>query len=438
MSAQKSRVRLTTGRVASFTCPSDKSQAFLWDTDTPALALRVTPTGRRTYVFESRLQRATIRISIGTAAEWSLEAARTRAKGLKMMVDSGTDPRAVERQQQSDKAEAMAAANAKALTVGQIWPLYLAQGRPKRRDAWKPGYRADLEAMASPGGVPKKRGQGVTRPGPLFPLLALPLAAINEDVLKDWFDKEAVSGKHQAARALMMFRGLLRWCSAKPEYRSLTDRGAGAAPAILESLPANTRRVDKLMPEQIAGWWAGVERLSNRVHSVYLRTLLLTGARKEEIAALRWRDIDWRWRRITIADKVELARTIPLAPYMAQMLDGLPRAGEYVFHSTSQVGHVVDTRASMAKVLAECGIDHLTFHGLRRTFTQTGRRIVPAGVPAQISGHKPSAVAEGYAILALDELRPYMTQIEAEFLRLAGVSFDASASQPGKLSVVGG
>ena len=110
MSGQKSRVRLTAGRVADFACPHGKSQAFLWDTDTPALALRVTPTGRKTYVFESRLHGSTIRVNIGTAAEWSLEAARTKAQGLKMMVDCGTDPREVERQQQAAQAAQKAAA----------------------------------------------------------------------------------------------------------------------------------------------------------------------------------------------------------------------------------------------------------------------------------------------------------------------------------------
>jgi hypothetical protein len=52
MSKQQNRVKLTAGRVDTFTCPAGKSQAFLWDTDTPTLALRVTPTGRKTYVFE--------------------------------------------------------------------------------------------------------------------------------------------------------------------------------------------------------------------------------------------------------------------------------------------------------------------------------------------------------------------------------------------------
>ena len=60
-------------------------------------------------------------------------------------------------------------------------------------------------------------------------VMALPLGDVNEDSLKSWFDREALAGKHQAARALMMFRGFLRWCAARPEYRKLTDRDAGKA-----------------------------------------------------------------------------------------------------------------------------------------------------------------------------------------------------------------
>lgn len=431
MTKQQARVRLTAGRVAAFVCPDGKSQAFLWDTETPSLALRATPTGRRTYVFESRLDGATLRITIGAPADWPIEKARGEAQRLKMLVDAGQDPREVARDQQAAREAAKVAAKAQALTVGDVWPIYLENGKPKRRDAWKPRYLEDLKKMAAAGGEPKKRGKGLTRPGPLFPLLALPLAAVDEDALRAWHEREAKAGKYQAERALMMFRGFLRWCSTRTEYRNLTDREAGRAPAILESLPAKTRRVDKLLPEQIPGWWAGVERLTNRVHSAYLRALLMSGARREEMAALQWKHIDWRWRTITIADKAELTRTIPLTPYMALMLAELPRSGDYVFHSVGQAGYVKDARSSMSKVLAGCGVEHLTFHGLRRTFTQTARRIVPAGVPAQISGHKPSAVAEGYAILALDELRPYAEQIEARFLALAGVPFDPTA-QPVK------
>ncbi len=432
MSKPQNRVRLTAGRVDAFTCPVGKSQAFLWDTEAPALALRVTPTGRKTYVFESRLNGASLRLNIGTAADWPIESARREAHRLKVLVDSGTDPRELQCQQQADKAAAKAAATAKALTVGEVWPLYLENGKPKRRDAWKPRYRADLEAMAAPGGEPKKRGQGTTRPGPLYPLLALPLAGVNEDALKSWYDREAVAGKHQAARALMMFRGFLRWCAARPEYRSMTDRDAGKAAAIVESLPSTTRRTDALEAAQVPGWWAGVEQLSNRTASAYLRALLLTGARREELAALTWANVDFQWRKLTLADKVDTTRTIPLSPYMAQMLAMLPRVGPYVFASTGKAGRITDTRASHAKVLQSAGIEGLTIHGLRRSFSLLGEAAgAPAGAIAQVMGHKPSATAEGYRPRSIDALRPFLQLIENHILSLAGVRLDPSIASGG-------
>lgn len=436
MNVQKSRVRLTAGRAESFTCPRDKSQAFLWDSEAPALALRVTPTGRKTYVFESRLHRATVRINIGTAADWPIEKARGEAKRLKMLVDSGTDPREVERQRATDKAALAASAAAKSLTVEEVWPLYLEQGRPKRRDAWKPRYLLDLKAMSAAGGVKKKRGEGLTRPGPLYPLLALPLAAVNEDSLKIWYDREAIAGKHQAARALMMFRGFLRWCAARPEYRGQTDRDAGKAAAILENLPSNTRRTDALEAAQVLGWWGGVEQLSNRTASAYLRALLLTGARREELAALRWANVDFQWRKLTIADKVDATRTIPLTPYLAQLLATLPRTNGFVFASTGKAGRISDTRASHANALRSAAVEGLTIHGLRRSFSLLGEAAgAPAGAIAQVMGHKPSATAEGYRPRSIDALRPYLEQIEAHILGLAGVQFVAEA-EPGKLRAV--
>lgn len=432
------RVNLTAGAIERLNCPTGKQQAFMRDSEAPGLRVRVTAAGAKSFVFEAKLNRQTIRRTIGDVKLWSIEQARTEARRLAVVLDNGQDPRELERQQQAERAAAKAAAIAKALTVGDVWPLYLENGRPKRRDAWKPRYRADLEAMAAPGGEPKKRGQGTTRPGPLYPLLALPLAGVNEDTLKSWYDREAVAGKHQAARALMMFRGFLRWCAARPEYRGLTDRDAGRAAAIVESLPSNTRRTDALEAAQVPGWWAGVEQLSNRTASAYLRALLLTGARREELAALTWANVDFQWRKLTIADKVDSTRTIPLSPYMVQMLATLPRVGPYVFASAGKAGRITDTRASHAKALQSAAIEGLTIHGLRRSFSLLGEAAgAPAGAIAQVMGHKPSATAEGYRPRSVDALRPFLEQIEAHILALAGVQFDAQV-EPGKLRVVAG
>ena len=430
------RVNLTAGSIDRLTCPIGKQQAFMRDSEAPGLRVRITSAGAKSFVFEAKLNRQTIRRTIGDVKVWSIEQARTEARRLAVLLDNGQDPREIQRQQQAAKAAERAAATAKALTVGEVWPLYLESGKPKRRDAWKPRYRADLEAMAAPGGEPKKRGQGVTRQGPLYPLLALPLAGVNEDTLKIWYDREAVAGKHQAARALMMFRGFLRWCAARPEYRTLTDRDAGKAAAIVESLPGTTRRTDALEAAQVPGWWAGVEQLSNRTASAYLRALLLTGARREELAALTWANVDFQWRKLTIADKVDSTRTIPLTPYMAQLLVTLPRVGPFVFASTGKAGRITDARASHTQALRHAGIEHLTFHGLRRSFSLLGEAAgAPAGAIAQVMGHKPSATAEGYRPRSIDALRPFLEQIEAHILALAGVQFDTKA-EPGKLRAI--
>ena len=400
------------------------------------MRVRVTANGAKSFVYEAKLNGKAISRTLGKFPLMTIEEAKDQARELARTVKNDRqDPREIERQQQEAKAAADAAATAQAVTVGDVWPRYLEEGRPKRRDAWKPGYLASIKTMSAAGGVKKKRGDGVTRSGPIYPLLALPLGDVTEDALQVWFEHEAKASKHQAARALMIFRGFLRWCAARPEYRKLINRDAGKAPAILENLPSNTRRTDAIESTQLAGWWQGAEQLSNRTASAYLKALLLTGARKEELAGLTWANVDFQRRKLTIADKVEQTRTIPLTPYLAQLLATLKRENSFVFASPGKAGRISDARYSHAKVLVSSGIEHLTIHGLRRTFIQRARAVVPAGVPAQIAGHKPSATAEGYAVLAMDDLRPYAAQVEAYILNLAGVQFDADL-EPGKLRVV--
>jgi hypothetical protein len=120
------RERLTPARIAAFECPPDKQQAFLWDAAMPRLAVRATA-GARSFIFESKLDRRTIRITIGDVAAWPLESvwsgkgaartevqrgARQEAARLQGLVDQGTDPRELEQEQKAAKAAAKAAKQA--------------------------------------------------------------------------------------------------------------------------------------------------------------------------------------------------------------------------------------------------------------------------------------------------------------------------------------
>ncbi len=416
---------LTHGLLDRAVCPPDKSFVLIKDLEKKGLRLRVTAAGGKHWQFETRVKGKLFTRALGEWPTISIADARGEAHRLRGLTEQGVDPRLVEAEKAAQLAKTVQQeveqATALSILVGDVWTLYLVQGKPKRKDGWKPRYLADLRSMSSPGGVKKKRGAGLTKPGPLFPLMSRPLASVDEDVLQGWYEKESLRGRHQAARALMMFRGFLRWCSGRPEYRRIVNRDAGRSAAILENLPPNTHRTDVLGAAQVAPWWFAAEQLPNRTAARYLQALLLTGVRKEAVAALKWADVDFRWQKVTFADKVGKPKTLPLTPYLAKLLSAQPKVNEYIFASTGQSGHIVDARVSLAKILAKAEIGYLTPHGLRRAYKQRGRSVAPHGAVDQMQLHQPSGTADGYAILPLDDLRPFAITIESHILKLAGV-----------------
>ena len=95
---------LTAGLIAALRCPEGKEQAFLRDAVTKGLRVRVTASGAKSYVFESKVLGKTLRRTIGNPDAWSIEAARTEANRLRVLVDNKTDPRELERQQAEEAA----------------------------------------------------------------------------------------------------------------------------------------------------------------------------------------------------------------------------------------------------------------------------------------------------------------------------------------------
>ena len=438
MKQQTNRVNLTAGRVEAFTCPTDKAQAFLWDTDTPTLALRVTPTGRKTYVFEARLNGATVRINIGTVADWPIKKARTRVQVLKMLVDAGTDPREVERDRQAAAVEKKAAAVAKveaakvaAVTVGEVWAAYIAERHPHWGDLH---YRDHID-KAKAGGLPSGRrggGKQLTKPGPLAALMPMALRDVDQATIEAWAANE---GKTRASSARLAWRLLtvfLTWCGEQPEYAPLLpSKNPAKTKKAREALGKSGKKSDVLQREQLAVWFAAIQQLQNPVISSCLQMMLLTGARPGEVLALRWEDINTQWKGISIRDKVEGTREIPATPYMLHLLSALPRRNEWVFSSpTSGTGCLTEPNTPHTRACRAAGLEGLTLHGLRRSFKCLTEWLeVPVGVVAQIQGHKPSATAEKhYTVRPLDLLRIHHEIIEAWILEHAGIVFVGKAA----------
>ncbi len=441
-------IELTAGAIERLTCRTDiKTQAFLRDTKAPGLRVRVSNTGAKSFVFEAKLDRKTIRRTIGDVRAWSIDAARTETNRLRVMLDSGTDPRELERNQQAAAVEKKASAAAKikadkvaALTVGEVWSTYIAERRP----FWGDLHYRDHIDKAKAGGLPSGRrggGKQLTKPGPLAALMPLALKDLDQVTIEVW---AATEGKTRASSARLAWRLLtvfLTWCAEQPAYADLMPaKNPAKTKKAREALGKAGTKSDVLQREQLASWFTAVQQIQNPVIAACLQIMLLTGARPGEVLSLRWEDINTQWKGIQIRDKVEGTREIPATPYMLHLMTALPRRNEWVFSSpTSVTGCLTEPNTPHTRACKAAGLEGLTLHGLRRSFASLTEWLeVPAGVVAQIQGHKPSATAEKhYKVRPLELLRVHHERIEAWILEQAEVVFDAKIA-PGVLRVISG
>jgi integrase len=422
------RVNFTAQRIADYKCDEGKDQSFLWDIQSRCLGLRATRNGAKAYFFQGKLHGKDIRITLGSPPEWKIPDAREAANGYKVATDQGLDPRVQQAEARSSAEADAAEKSARKVIARTAWNAYMKAPHSK----WGDRHRQDHEIAAQEGGMAPKIGTALTRPGPLASLLSKPLHDITAEVVSAWLKQECKTRSTAAANSLRKFRTFVNWCAVQPAYKTIVQADCATATVVRDITPRNkTPEGDSLQKEQLALWFTHVCKIGNPVFSAYLQGLLLTGARRREWVALKWADVDFRWKTINIRDKAEGQRTIPLTPYVARLLEMLPRPNDFVFSSPkSKEGYIIGVSKPHVQAMEEAGLPHISLHGLRRSFTTLSEWVeVPTGVVAQIQGHKPSAIAERhYTRRSIDLLRMHHVKIESWMLQQAGITFDESVS----------
>jgi integrase len=443
------KANFTSSRIAALGCESGKKQSIHWDGKTPGLGLRVTAAGAKSFIFETRLHGKTIRVTIGDVRTWTISAAQAEATRLKSLTDQGIDPRQqdAEKRERAEKARALELR--KASKVADAWTAYVEQ----HKRHWGARHLADHANLSQAGGEDKIRGKGKTVQGVLYPLLSMRMVDVNASRLQTWQAEEALARPNNARQGFELFRAFWRWCAERDEYKDIIERDAVESSDLRKKVPArNNKRMDVLERGHLPNWFQAVRGLSNPVVSAYLQALILTGARREEMAELKWTDVDFKWNSLWIKDKVAAeGRKVPLTPYIASLLQNLKRINEtppkvrkirgqddealknwkpsaWVFSSRSAAsGYVSEPRIAHDRALSAAGIPHVTLHGLRRTFASLAEWVeMPRGIVAQIMGHKPNATAEKHYInRPLDLLAVWHGKYEAWILAQAGVAFEA-------------
>ena len=402
------KTSLTAQRIRIHKCPPERAQAFLWDASTPGLGVRVTPKGEPTFVYQGNFGGKSIRLKIGSPKSWSIAEAQARSRELRRLIDQGIDPRQhLKKLRNANQNERWR----EHVSARGAWQEYLTSRKP----FWGARHYADHEALSRNLVHKNKRYQD----GILTPLLSMPIASIDRKVLEAWAKTNSKNRPTVTRLAWRCLKAFLNWSMQQEAYAKVFD---GVNPAnnqsLKEILGHPNAKQDAIQLQQLPSWFAAVKNLQNPVARAYLQTLLLTGGRPSEILNIRWIDVDFKWRQMTIGDKYEGRRTIPLTQYVASLMSDLPKTSEWVFTGRKNRPYT-GTIAAINQVSNSAQIAGLTRNGVRRSFRTLSEWIEsPVGVVAQIMGHKPSAIAEKhYTVRPIDLLRHHHQKIEDWILK---------------------
>lgn len=137
----------------------------------------------------------------------------------------------------------------------------------------------------------------------------------------------------------------------------------------------------------------------------FTRLGYITGARKSELAGLKWKDIGGDYLVFNDTKNGE-SRSIPLVQSIKDILDlqRLIKQGDYVFHLEGVP--VGDFRKSWYRACEEAGLKGLLFHDLRRsTAVNLARQGIDASTIMKIMGHKTRVMLDRYRIVSDVDMR---------------------------------
>ncbi|WP_084273752.1 tyrosine-type recombinase/integrase [Legionella fairfieldensis] len=390
-------LRLTKSVIDKLEPTAGKDQSFYRDETLKGFALRITASGVKSFVVETRINGRVKRVTLGKYGNITAEEARKQAKTLLGSVARGDDPIAEKKTQKVN-----------AMTLNQVLNDYL-----KARKDLKPRTLTDYHCVL-------------------------------HEVVSDWLDKpitkitrEMIAKRHsehgttnskaRANNAMRVLRALFNF--AMYEYQ----KGDGQPIIAVNPVKylSHTRgwfRVDRkqtvIKPHQLADWYKGITQLVEReayrnalLWHDYFLLLLFTGMRKTEVSSLRWEDIDLKSKTITLQDtKNREVHTLPMSDFIYDLLDrrNLQRTSEFVFPADSKTGYINDPKKAVLKVVELSGAP-FTLHDLRRTFATIAEGLdLPAYALKRLLNHKMNNdVTAGYIMRDVERLRKPMQRIAA-------------------------
>jgi integrase len=306
----------------------------------------VQPTGAKVfavrYRFAGKTRKLTLQAGIGLAA------ARKEAAGAMYDVERGIDP-GIAKQRTKHEQRASAAD-----TLEAVCGEFFRRDGAKLRTA--KGWQRSLNRL-------------------VFPALGRrPIADIRrKDIIRLLDGVEDENGTAQADAVLALIRRVMNWHAARDEdYRSPIVRG------MRRRKPSEYTRTRILNDDEIRVVWRAADGMSGPFGH-YVQFLLLTAARRNEAAHMRWSEINGAdWTLPSSRNKVKSELTRPLSAAAQAALAKVPRIAGSDFVFTGDGRRLGGMGRRKREIDEASGVRGWVLHDLRRTSRSLMSR---AGVP---------------------------------------------------------
>ena len=389
-------------RTVDAATPASKD-VILWDEKLPGFGLKVTPAGGKTYLYRFRLARpgeaertAPSKYSIGKHGELTPEQARKRAQELAALVAQGINPRELEADNRRAKDDAKREAEEKARLEADLAFARMA-------DLWLTHYEGEKGRRPSSVRQAKLVVENYLKPA----LGWKPMPHIARADLQPVLDAVPIAKKAMRRAVFAYASVLFGWAARRGDIprNPLIDMAKPPAPKARDRVLAD---------DELFEVWNAAYSMAMPWGPFY-RIAILTGQRREEVAALRWAELDREAREWIIpADRAKngVVHIVPLSGLIVQELDaiaggeGWPKSG-FVLTTTgrtpisgfSKAKKALDTKLlelRQAASDAEPEVEPLAawrLHDLRRTVATGLQRLgirfeVTEAVLNHVSGAK--------------------------------------------------
>ena len=347
--------------------------AVYWDRDLPGFGIRVYPSGRKTYVVQSRGPNGSRRVTIGRHGKVSAEQARKEAAAIIDRIKVGESPLPESAEPEPEP------------TVADLAERYLVSHvAVECKPASAKRYRQALKHI--------------------LPVLGeLPVGSV---------EREHVASLHYAMRDTPCAANSVLWVCSKmfslAEAWGLRPRGRNPCRSVRRYKTVHRERF--LSREEYRRIGRVLERAEAEESAwppavAAIRLLMLTGCRSQEVATLRWDDVDFKCGKLRLRDSKSGPRMVPLTPTAVELLRGIPRVkgNPWVFVGWAKGSHVGLLANHWHRLRARADLSDVRLHDLRHSYASRALALGESlSMIGKLLGHSKVETTARYAHLARD------------------------------------